>query len=95
MDNNQVSFYYRHLTIRPDFHYPDGYEPHSLLDGRIAYWQSGEFGLRATSTPANVSPVFRSNSIMSYKSSEYDPRYHYNWPKPDSEYAKFSKTDDQ
>jgi hypothetical protein len=95
MENN--SFYYRLMTIRPNFHYPPGYEPRSLLDGNIAYWQPRATGLTSFSQPKDVTAIFKANSLdiisneWSKKTWEQDPKHHYYWPLPDSEYAKFEK----
>ena len=92
MENN--SFYYRLMTIRPNFHYPPGYEPRSLLNGNIAYWMPGSSGLTSFSQPKDVTAVFKSNSVLNEWSKntwEQDQKHYYYWPLPDSEYAKFER----
>ncbi len=83
-----TSFYYRHLTIRPNFIYPPGYEPHDNFNGLISYWQPGAPGLRSFSQPSNLTAIFKSNSVLNkYQNTEYDPVHNYSWPKSDWEYA--------
>ncbi len=87
---NSTSFEFRHASIQGGGGYPFGYEPYDKYNGLIAWWQSGEFGLGTTSSPKNVTAVYKSCSQgMWHEHTFPDPVYpNLFWPLPDEDYKK-------
>ncbi len=90
-------FELRHRTIRRGFYYPPGYEPTSLLNGKIAFWMSGSTGLTSASSPKDVTACYhvyiQGDPTLTYKYE--DKKYGIYWPRPDEDYKIFSLEEDQ
>jgi hypothetical protein len=89
---NQDAFKYRHMTITPDFHYISTQErndcPHELAEGRVAYWQGGDLGLKRSSMPKNVSAVYQACSFNKMPQNAEKDNYGLYWPHSDEYYKQ-------
>jgi hypothetical protein len=98
--NQNTDFYWRHATMNPDITYIDGFfPPLSRLNGFIYSWLPGSQGLRPSSFPDNVTPVFRSDngkeiknnpkwSTFSYDTCDVD-KHNYYWVSSEEEAKEF------
>ncbi len=83
------AFKYRHMTICSGFKYDDDDSPYDLGNGFIAYWQKGDFGLKRSSMPKNVTAIYQAGNSNNKNQNNYEiDEYGLYWKYSDEYYKQ-------